>query len=72
MDHVLTTGKRCPKYDKAYADNLKSSPEVQRIHAEHKDLFSSLSQNSGAKISTTTDVYKLYNTLMVEKEHNKL
>lgn len=71
-DHLLTTGKHSPLYEFALKKNMDESPEVQRIYAEHADLFSSLSENSGAKISTIADVFKLYDTLKVEKDHSKL
>lgn len=72
MDYVLTTGKQCPSYDYALKNHMKNSPEVQRIYTEYADLFSSWSKNSGAKIETISDVYRLHDTLMVEKEQNKL
>lgn len=72
MDHVLTTGRNCPLYEFQLKKHMNESPEVQRIYADHADLFSSLSENSGAKIATITDIFKLYDTLKVEKEHNKL
>lgn len=59
MDYVLTTGKHCPSYEFA-------------LKKEYADLFSTWSKNSGANIETIADVFKLYNTLMVEKEHNKV
>lgn len=71
MDYVLTTGKHCPSYEYALKKHMKESPEVQRIYTEYADLFSSWSQNSGATIATIADVFKLHDTLMVEKEHNK-
>lgn len=51
---------------------MNESAEVQRIYADHADLFSDLSHNSGAKIATIADVFKLYDTLKVEKAHNKV
>lgn len=72
MDHVLTTGRHCGLYEFALKKNMNESAEVQRIYADHADLFSSLSQNSGAKIATISDVFKLYDTLMIEKEHKKV
>lgn len=72
MDYVLTTGKHCPSYEFALKKNMNESPEVQRIYTEYADLFSTWSKNSGANIETIADVFKLYNTLMVEKEHNKV
>lgn len=72
MDHILTTGKRCPAYEFALKKNMHESAEVQRIYSDYTDLFSSWSQDSGANVATIADVFKLYNTLMVEQEHNKL
>lgn len=72
MDYVLTTGKHCPAYEYAMKKNMNESAEVQRIYSDYADLFLSWSQNSGANVSTITDVFRLYNTLVVEKEHNKL
>lgn len=72
MDYVLTTGKHCPAYEFAMQKNMKESAEVQRIYSEYADLFQSWSQSSGENVSTITDVFKLYNTLVVEKDHNKL
>lgn len=72
MDYYLCTGKHCPSYEYALKKHMKESPEVQRIYTEYADLFSSWSQNSGAKIETICDVFRLHDTLMVEKEQNKV
>lgn len=72
MDYVLTTGKHCPSYEFALKKNMNESPEVQRIYSEYADLFSSWSQSSGANVATIADVFKLYNTLAVQKEHKKV
>lgn len=71
MDYVLYASKECPKYKIAYENYLKESAEVQRIYREHGDLFSFLTEKSGTNITTITDVYWLYNTLHIEKDHNK-
>lgn len=71
MDYVLTTGKHCPKYEHAVQQYIKNCPEVQRIYTEHADLFVHWAHESGANVSSTADVFQLYNTIITEKEHNK-
>lgn len=71
FDHVLFAGKTCPKYKAAYAEYMNKSLEVQRIYAEYSELFSFLTEKSGMNITTITDVYWLYNTLHIERDHNK-
>lgn len=71
LDYVLYASKYCPKYQVVYDKYLNDSPEAQRIHTEHADLFPFLTEMSGANITTITDVYWLYNTLDIERDHNK-
>lgn len=71
LDNVLSASRDCPKYSAAFEQYLKDSPEVQRILSEYANLFSHLSEMSGANVTTITDVYWLYNTLHIEKDHNK-
>lgn len=71
LDYVLYASKECPKYQVVYDQYLNDSPEVQRIHTEYADLFPFLTKMSGANITTITDVYWLYNTLHIERDHNK-
>lgn len=63
--------KDCPKYNFAIEKYVKESPEVQRIYTEYADLFAYWSKMCGLSIATTSDVYRLHNTLLVESENNK-
>lgn len=72
MDHVLTTGRHCPKFEDALQKYRKESPEVQRIYTEHSDLLVHWTKESGMDISSTRDVFLLHNTLFTEKERNKV
>lgn len=71
MDHVLTTGKHCPKYEDELLKFIKNDAEINRIRTEYADLFVHWSQECGREISSISDVFQLYNTLATEKEHNK-
>lgn len=61
----------CPKYKAEFQRYLANSDEVQQIYKEYTHLFQFWSQKCGLNITTTDDVYRLYNTLIVEQKHNK-
>lgn len=71
FDNILYASAECPKYKATYDEYMKKSAEVQRIYTEYADLFPYLSKKSGSNITTITDVYWLYNTLDIERQHNK-
>lgn len=70
VDRILYVGN-CDKYNDALRKYIEESPEIQRIYSKNVELFSDWSQKCGLNINTTNDVYRLYNTLQVEREHNK-
>lgn len=71
MDHVLSTARRCEAYKAAHEKHMENSPEVQRVFVENKHLVDHWSQESGSPIETILDVFRLYDTLIREKEQNK-
>ena len=71
LDNVLLASKDCPKYDFLFEQYLKNSAEVQRILSEYADLFLHWTEMCGENITTITEAYWLYNTLHIEKDHNK-
>lgn len=71
LDHILTTGKHCPSYEDALQKYIKDCPEINRFFNEYADLFDHWTQESGREVSSISDVFQLYNTLITEKEHNK-
>lgn len=71
LDYVLYSIVECPKYAALRETYLNESKEVQRIFTEYADTFSFLSQMTGGNITTMYDVYKVYDTLNVERHQNK-
>lgn len=63
--------KDCPKYNDEIRKYLIESSELQRIYTEYAHLFTYWTEMCGLNISTTGDVYRLHDTLQVEKENNK-
>lgn len=63
--------KDCPKYNVEYEKYVKESAEVQRVYAEYADLFAYWTEMCGLNITTTVDVYRLHNALLVEQQNNK-
>lgn len=61
----------CPKYEQLLAKYAQESPEVKRIYVEHADQIAYWSEMSGKSLSTTFDIYWLFNTLDIEREQNK-
>lgn len=47
QDHILSGGKKCPKYDETLKNYMNSSKEVQRIYKEYADLFAHWSKMCG-------------------------
>lgn len=70
LDYVLYSIVDCPKYAVLREAYLNESKEVQRIYTEHANIFTFLSQKTGANITTMYDVYKVHDTLSIEKRHN--
>lgn len=71
LDYVLYSIVECPKYAVLRETYLNESKEVQRIFTENANTFLFLSQMTGGNISTMFDVYKVYDTLNIERHHNK-
>lgn len=63
--------KDCPKYNVEYEKYVKESAEVQRVYADYADLFAYWTEMCGLNITTTSDVYRLHNALLVEQQNNK-
>ncbi|XP_031636576.1 prostatic acid phosphatase-like [Contarinia nasturtii] len=63
--------KECAKYYVEVQKYMDESSEVRRIYTEYADHFAYWSKMCGLNITTIDDVYVLYNTLVVETEHNK-
>lgn len=70
-DHVLYKPKNCPNYVAAFLEYVNKSHEVQEIYTKNQHLFSHWSKMCGSDIKTIADVSLLYNTLYIEKLHNK-
>lgn len=69
MDHILSGGKVCAKYEAAFKDYVKDSEEVQRVYSEYGDRFVHWSKMSGGNISSFANVNDLYDTLNIEKKY---
>lgn len=71
FDHVIAIEQNCPKYKDLLAKYTNKSKERQRIFTEYADLISYWSNMSGQNLTSTYDIYWLFNTLDIEREQNK-
>ncbi|KAG4071333.1 hypothetical protein HA402_004037 [Bradysia odoriphaga] len=71
LDHVLVTGKKCPRFQRAHVDYLQNTSMMKDVLSEYKQLFAHWSKHSGMNIQSIDAVNLLYNTLCIEQEQNK-
>lgn len=71
MDYLLYHGKKCPKYQDAYAKYLNESSEIQQIYTENAKHLTYWSVQCGSNITKPREVLALYKTILMEKLHNK-
>lgn len=71
LDHIIAIEQNCPKYKYLLAKYTNNSDERQRIFTEYADLIAYWSKMSGQNITSTYDIYWLFNTLDIEREQNK-
>lgn len=71
QDYMIAIKNNCPKYKQLIAKYLNESKELQRIFTEHADEIALWSEKSGVNLTSTYDIYWLYNTIDIEKEQNK-
>lgn len=71
MDHILSGGKECLKYNIALKEYMDNSKEVQRIYTEYSEYFPYWSKMTGNNITTIFQVLHHYDTLKVEMECKK-
>lgn len=70
LDYVLTTGKRCPRFQLAHVKYLQNTPQMD-IRTEFRNELQEWSLHSGMMIQTLDVVNLIYNTLCIEKEQNR-
>ncbi|KAL1460809.1 hypothetical protein WDU94_012752 [Cyamophila willieti] len=71
-DLWLETHTSCPPYDKEYDSTLYNDRVFTNLNENSTDLYAFLSKHTGENVTSTREVAKLYNTLKVEEENNKL
>lgn len=66
-DHILTTKRPCPKYEKLHKA-IDASDEMKAVVEKHKELFKRLERLTGKPVQKIGHINILYQTLMIEKD----
>nr|XP_023026643.1 lysosomal acid phosphatase-like [Leptinotarsa decemlineata] len=59
----------CDKYDKMF-EQMRVSPEILELEANHKNLMDYLTEHTGQNITNIEGVEDIYNTLEIEELNN--
>ncbi|CAL8096145.1 unnamed protein product [Orchesella dallaii] len=70
-DNLIRMKRECPEFDRLFDDFIRNSPMMKKINEDNKDLFATLSENSGVNITTINEIDSFYATLMVEEYKGK-
>lgn len=69
-DHILAAKRPCPAYDYALK-KYKNTAEWLALQKRFKPLYKYLTEKTGRKVNSFTDVLNLNNTLFIEQLYNK-